>query len=438
MSDPIDILNKNPMTAMQILVVALAVGLNALDGFDVLSISFASPGIAAEWGIDRAQLGIVLAMELIGMCVGSILLGGIADNIGRRKTILGCLVVMAIGMIMVTTTNSIHSLSIWRVFTGFGIGGMLAAVNPIPAEFSNLKHKNLAISLVVIGYPLGGIIGGTVVVPLLHHHDWRWVFYFGAAATALFIPLVYFFVPESLHWLVKKQPDEALAKINKTLAHIRHPKADSLPAIDDQAPKISIFDIFNKKLFATTVIVTIAYLFHITTFYFIIKWAPKIVVDMGFAASSAAAVLTWANVGGALGGIIFGAFATRIGLKLLTISILISSTVAITIFGHSPAHLTTLIMLAAFGGFFTNAGVVGIYSIFIHAFPTEVRAFGTGFAIGVGRGGAVMSPMIAGFLFKAGFGLSFVAMIMALGSLIAAASLIFLKLPSTPKTAEAQ
>ena len=100
--DPSEVIANSPMSAPQIVVVAITIALNALDGFDVLSISFASPGIAQEWGIDRAALGIVLSMELVGMAIGSILLGGVADRIGRRPTILGCLAVMAAGMVMAT------------------------------------------------------------------------------------------------------------------------------------------------------------------------------------------------------------------------------------------------------------------------------------------------------------------------------------------------
>ena len=87
-TDPRALIDQAPMSRFQWGVVATMVGLNALDGFDVLSISFASPGIAADWGIDRAQLGIVLSMELVGMAIGSLFLGGIADRIGRRATIL--------------------------------------------------------------------------------------------------------------------------------------------------------------------------------------------------------------------------------------------------------------------------------------------------------------------------------------------------------------
>src|ERR1700729_2323650 len=117
-NDPRELLATSPMSRMQMLVIAITLGLTALDGFDILSISFASPGIAREWGIDRAALGVVLSMELIGMGAGSIFLGGVADKIGRRRTLLGCLVVMSIGMLMATQARNVYSLSIWRVITG--------------------------------------------------------------------------------------------------------------------------------------------------------------------------------------------------------------------------------------------------------------------------------------------------------------------------------
>ena len=102
--DPRAIIAREPMHYRQVLTIAVATALNALDGFDVLSISFALPGIAAEWGVDRAALGVVLSMELIGMAVGSILIGNLADRIGRRPTVLGCLAVMATGMVLAVIT----------------------------------------------------------------------------------------------------------------------------------------------------------------------------------------------------------------------------------------------------------------------------------------------------------------------------------------------
>ncbi len=434
-ADPRETLANAPMSRLQFIAIAITIGLNALDGFDVLSISFASPGIAKEWGIDRAALGIVLSMELIGMALGSIFLGGLADKIGRRRTILGCLVLMTFGMFMASTVKSLIDLSVWRVLTGIGIGGMLAAINAVAAEFSNTKRRHLSVSIMAIGYPIGAVLGGLIVARLLKTQDWRVVFHFGAMITAAFIPLVYVFVPESVHWLARKQPAGALEAINRTLKRMGHAVISALPVISAEARKRSMSDIFGPGLIAATLLVTLAYFFHVTTFYFIIKWVPKLVVDMGFSPASAAGVLVWVNVGGATGGAVLGLLAMRYGIKALTIGVMILSTVMVTVFGNTPADLTKLSLICAAAGFCTNAAIVGMYAIFAQAFPTHVRASGTGFAVGMGRGGSVLSPIVAGFLFKAGYELPTVAIMMSVGSLVAAA--LIMKLTLKPAQSDA-
>jgi benzoate transport len=426
--DPRDVIAQSPMSRLQIIVVGITIALNALDGFDILSISFGSPGIAEEWGIDRAALGIVLSMELIGMAIGSIVLGGVADKIGRRPTILGCLAVMAAGMFMATTVTGLVDLSIWRIVTGLGIGGMLAAINAVAAEFSNTQRRHLSVSLMSIGYPVGAVVGGILATQLLRFYDWRSVFYLGAGITATLIPITYFVVPESVHWLARKQPNGALEKINAAMARMGHGAITALPAIAADVRKRSVSDIFGPGLAVVTVLVSLAYFFHITTFYFILKWVPKIVADFGFAASSAASVLVWTNVGGALGGTVLGFMTLRFGVKGLTIAVMVLSSVMVALFGRTPPDLQQLSLICAAAGFCTNAAIVGMYAIFAQAYPTHVRASGTGFAIGIGRGGSVLAPIIAGFLFTYNYALPTVALIMSLGSLVAAGILSFLKL----------
>jgi benzoate transport len=426
-ADPRETLATSPMSRIQIAVVAITIGLNALDGFDVLAISFASPGISRDWGIDRVALGFILSMELLGMGLGSIFLGGVADKIGRRRTLLGCLIVMAFGMLMAARATGVYDLSVWRVFTGVGIGGMLAATNAVVAEFSNAKRRNLNVSLMVIGYPAGAIVGGSIAALLLKDGDWRVVFEFGAAATATFIPLVLWLVPESVSWLCRRQPADALTRVNRSLSRMDLAQIAALPAIPPADLKRSAVDIFSPQLARLTVLVTIAYFFHITTFYFILKWVPKIVVDMGFTASSAAGVLVWANIGGAVGGAIFGLLTQRVGLKGLTMIVLAVSTLMEVVFGRGQSTLAGLSLVCAITGFFTNAGVVGLYSLMAQMFPTHVRATGTGFAIGFGRAGAWLSPIIAGYLFHTGHGLEFVAIAMGTGSLLAVIALWLLR-----------
>ncbi len=232
-------LDEAPMGRLQITAIALCVLLNALDGFDVLAISFASPGIAKEWGVDRAALGFVLSMELIGMAVGSVLLGNVADRIGRRPTIIGCLVVMAGGMGAATIAWDVTSLSLIRLITGLGIGGMLACTNAMVAELANARARSLAVAIMAAGYPVGAILGGSVASYLLIAGDWRDIFLFGGIVTALFLPLSLWLLPESIGFLVQKRPQGALSKINRLLGRMGHAPATTLPPLDAAAPKPS-------------------------------------------------------------------------------------------------------------------------------------------------------------------------------------------------------
>jgi benzoate transport len=435
------------MTTAQVIVVALTVMLNAMDGFDILSIAFASNGIAAEWKVTTQALGIVLSMELIGMAVGSVLLGGVADRIGRRPTLLASLVTMAIGMLLATTASSPVQLSIWRIITGLGIGGMLSCTNAVVAEFSNKKWRSLCISIMVIGYPLGGGIGGLWASGLINAYGWRSVFYLGASLTALLLPLSFFFVPESVHWLTRKQPANALAKINASLAKLKQSTVSALPELDTTERKKSLGDIFSPALVGITLTVTAAYFLHIVSFYFLAKWTPRIVAAIfpTLPPGTGPRVLALTNFGGAVGGAVFGLLAGRVGLKPLTIVIMFLNAGAIFLFGRTPSDLTTLTWLAIAVGTFGNAAISGMYSIAAYAFPTHVRATGTGFVIGIGRGGAVLSPWLAGFLFDpSGVALKLpiekltsVATVMAMGSLLAAGVLFLLKANVDRPVAEA-
>jgi benzoate transport len=425
-NDPRVTLANSPMTTRQIIAIALCVALNALDGFDVLSISFASPGIAKEWGIDRAALGIVLSMELIGMAFGSVLLGQVADRIGRRPTVMGCLVVMALGMFASSQVGSVEALTVTRLFTGLGIGGMLATTNALVAEYANTKWRGAAVAIMAAGYPVGAIAGGYVASNLLATGVWRDVFSLGAVMTALFLPLVPFLLPEPVSALLQNRRGDTLGQVNHSLAKLGHAPIAVLPPVEAKPRKAQMGELFAGGLAPVTVLLTVGYFLHIMTFYFILKWVPKIVVDMGFSPSAAGGVLVWANVGGLIGGLLFSALSLRFALRGLIMVFMLASTVMVSVFGQGQADLHGLSLAAAAGAFCTNAAVVGLYALVAASFPTAVRAGGTGFVIGFGRGGAALGPIIGGFLFAAGLGLPLVAAIMACGSLLAAIAIFAL------------
>lgn len=419
-TDPRRMLGAAPLTGRQLIAIAICVFLTAIDGFDVLAISFASPGIAREWGIDRAALGAVLSMELIGMAVGSVLLGQVADRIGRRPTVVICLVIMATGMLATTQSYSITFLAVTRLATGLGIGGMLAVVNALVAEYANDKTRSTAVAIMAGGYPMGAIVGGAIASLLLVDHGWRSVFILGAVMTAIALPLVLAFAPEPVGALLHRRPANTLERINRSLRTLGHAAVSALPPAEPARTRTPVGELFAGDQRKVTILLTLGYFLHILTFYFIIKWIPKIVDDMGFPASQAAGVLVWANVGGLAGAIVFSLLSLKLHLRRLLMVMMVISTIVVIRFGMVTTGLASLSSAAALAGFFTNGTVVGLYALMAASFPTSLRAGGTGVVIGVGRGGAALAPMIGGVLFQWGLGLPLVATIMGTGSLIAA------------------
>jgi MFS family permease len=431
-NDPRMIIDDNPMGVRQWIVVGLMVALNALDGFDVLSSAFASPGISREWGIPRDALGVVLSAELVGMGFGSVILGGFADRSGRKPAMLVCLVIMAGGMYLAHDASGVSELTIWRFITGLGIGGMLAATNAMTAECSSRKGRSLAMAIYVIGYPVGGVIGGFAAQSwLLVDYDWRAVFLFGAIATAAMIPFVLLLVPETPAFYAARRPRGALAKLNRSLRAFRKPEIEALPEIAPTAPKPKVTDILaNRRLRPVTLLLAFGYLFHTLTFYFILKFTVQIVADSGFTQAQAASALTWASIGGAVGGGLFGFLLAKWDIRGPTIAASLLGAVAVAVYGIGSDSLWGWRAATFTTMFFLNAAIVGYYAAFARGFPAYARATGTGFVLGVGRAGAAGSPVLAGFLFMAlgNANLLTVSIIMSAGAILGAVMLWLLPL----------
>jgi benzoate transport len=435
--DAATLIAQSRMSRLQIFAIGLCVALNALDGFDILSISFAAPGIASQWGIDRAALGLVLSMELIGMGVGSVVIGAVADRHGRRISILASLAIMALGMLLAAGAQTVAMLSAYRLVTGLGIGGMLACTNAMVAELASDRLRNICVTIMASGFPIGAALGGTVASLLLRHYGWPAIFLFGAAVSGAMLPLAWLGLPESVSFLARQGTAKAHAQTNRILVRMGHaPLSDwnEAPA----RPRPPLVGLFQPGIATITILLSLIYFTHIITFYFILKWLPKVVADMGFAPSSAGLVLVWANVGGALGALAFSLLSRWFGLRSLVLAALLLAAVMVALFGQVAANLAQISLLAGGAGFFTNGAVVGIYALVANYFPTPLRAGGTGFVIGIGRSGAALGPVIAGLLFADGISLPAVAALMAAGSLVAAAGLLALprSAPGLPLTSE--
>lgn len=430
-ADPRLLIATEPMHGRQILAITTATACTAVEGFDVHSISFASPGIAQAWGIDRAVLGVVLSMELVGMGVGAFLLGAIADRVGRRPTMIACLFLMASGMWLASRATDVATLSAVRLYTGLGIGGMLATSSALVAEYANYRRRSLAITLMIGGYSLGAVVGGLLASALLAEDDrWQSVFELGALATSALIVPVLLFLPESIAFLCQRQPRHALVRVNQILVLQGRRAVTALPAAPLLERGAGTSKLFARAMLGTTLPLTLSFFAYMLALYFLMKWIPKLVVDLGHPAAAAARVLVWANLGGVAGTVGMSLLSRGRDVRHLVIAALIGSGAAVVAFGQSPGTLASLALVATIAGFFINAANSGFYSIVAQSFPSQLRAGGTGFVIGAGRAGSALGPIVAGLLFEAGWSLAAVAGAMACGCLVAAASIARLRPPA--------
>lgn len=426
-SCPIKTLHDGPMGTRQWLIVAICISILAMDGYDVLSIAFAAPGMTAEWSLSKAALGIILPLELFGMALGAICMGSLADARGRRPTMLAGLLIVTAGMLVAGLAGNIYVLGASRVFTGIGIGGLLATATATSADYCNNKYRSVALVLVAGGFAFGIYAGATFLAPLLKAFDWRVAFFLGAALSAALVPLVYCFVPESISYLNRTRPKDALEKIQAIMSRLGHTSVRQLSPISAQKMEPEgTASLFKPGMIVTTCILVVAYFGTLATYYYFVKWLPTIATDLGYSASEATTVLGIISLGGVIGSIGMSIASRYVAIHPLMICSLILAAVGVALFPHFTGSLQSMKLLGFFAGTFIFAGISGFFGLFAASFPSSVLGSGSGLVLGVGRGGAILGPLIPGLLFSAGLHLNLIAVLMSSGALIAGVTVIWL------------
>lgn len=404
MTDIRKALDEGSMTSFQWTAVAICTLLIMLDGFDVLVMAFTASAVAAEWQLNGAQLGVLFSSGLVGMAVGSLFVAPLADRLGRQPVIVLCLVVVSAGMLASAMARSHIELAALRAVTGLGIGGMLASVGVIAAEYSSIKWRSTSVALQATGYPIGATLGGLVAAWLLTHHGWREVFVFGGLATAAMLPVVLWRLPESVYFLLDRRPAGALDRINKLLRRMGHPALSTLPApvASQVASGNTVAALFRNGLARPTLMLWAGFFLLMASVYFSLSWTPKLLVQAGLSTQQGVTGGVLLNLGGILGGSLFGLLAVRFKLVHLAVVSLLMNALFTVLFGAASTSLS-LAFAAAFGvGIFLFASMAGLYGLVPATYPPAVRATGMGWAIGIGRLGAVVAPFVAGVLVDGG------------------------------------
>ena len=407
------------MTQVQYLSIAICFLMSVLDGMDVLVVSYCAPAIAEDLDVGPKTLGVVFSAGLVGMAVGAMFLAPFADKFGRKKLMLASAFIMGLSVLLTAFSESIMQLIIMRLISGIGIGCMLATTATLTSENVLNNSKDFWVSLVISGYPVGAVVSGYIAAAVIPSYGWESMFILAGLTTLLTIPLIFFFLSESPQFYLKKQPKDALAKANKILIKMNFKPLGSLPKMElntNKNPQVS--KLFSNNYKISTLQLWAALFFAFGCLYFLISWIPKLSTDAGLSIELAIYTGTIFNVGAFFGIVLQGYFSSKIGLKK-TISFFLLLTFLLMASFKLFVGTDLLLLVYFLLGFSLQGGFVGLYAVATRLYPTEFKTTGVGWAIGMGRVGGILAPLIGGFFISIGLSLSANFFIFSIPALIA-------------------
>ncbi|MGA0100388.1 MAG: MFS transporter [Steroidobacteraceae bacterium] len=398
-----ELLDKAPFVGLPLLVSVLTALAVVFDGFDIQAIAFVAPSLMQEWGIDRAGLAPVLAAGLIGMALGALLVGNLGDRLGRRRALIGCLVLIAVASWASAFAENATQMTGLRLLTGVGLGGVLPNATALIVEFSPRRVRNLVVAVTIVGVPIGGMVGSMAAATVIPVLGWQAVFLIGAVLPAMLAAAMWIWLPESPRFLATRPARRAeLQRLVAALSPGATVGQGVDPVVETGAPGVRALlvpDYRRETLLIWTIFVT-----NIFSVYCFFNWTPTILAGQGLDLGTALRGAMTFNLGGVVGSI-FGAWImNRLGSRpvLLTLGLVGAlSTVSIGLaLDMASGELRLMYAAIALAGACISGIQVQMYTVASLAYPTAIRSTGVGWATGMARLGGIASSY-AGPLFLA-------------------------------------
>ena len=376
------------MRACQILVLALCVAINMLDGFDILALSLISPTLSREWHLASRTLGLLFSAGLLGTAVGGFALSPMADIWGRRTAILINLGLMSVGMTLSATAGSVETLAALRFCTGLGVGAMGGCVGTLAFEYCSIKTRALGLGLVVIGYTVGTLLGGLHCPAVAADFGWPGIFVFGGLCSLLLLALVYVLLPESLDILAARRGPQALASPQQSpRASAAAGDGGTSRAAGESGRRGSLLDLLRQPILVRTVLMGLTYMLFMMTEYFFLNWNNQLTTNAGFSDSDGIFISRLTSLGGLAGGIVVGLLGLRLPIRRVAALALLMMGLSVVAFGAAGANLPLAQATATVIGFGIFGAAVAVYATGANTFPARVRATGMGIVMSAGRVG---------------------------------------------------
>jgi benzoate transport len=395
---------SQPMRSYQLRIVVICILITMIDGYEVLVMAFVAPHLAKAWGLGPVEIGYLLSAGIFGMALGATFISPLADKIGRRRHIIICLVLVTIGMGLSGAAQNVPQMVAFRAFAGLFIGAIISSMNIIVSEYSSDKRRGTVMGIYGIGLNAGVALGGAVTNMLIAAFTWRAPFVFGAVVTAAMCVLAILTLPESIEYLIEKRPKRALEQYNAIADKLGYPRATVLPAaLEPGEMHVTHKALFHGIMLPRTISLWLAYACVIAAFYFANTWTAKLISDASGNVTLGARTGVLIAVGGILGALLFAALSLKIRPRIVTVAMMFAGAIVFVLYANNYQTTAIALTLAVLVGVVANGGIAAFYAISPFVFPTTARGTGVGLMIGIGRGVAIVAPILTGYLLKAGW-----------------------------------
>ncbi|NTZ82958.1 MFS transporter [Burkholderia metallica] len=404
--DAIDVaatIDAQPVGAFQKRLMALIALCVVIDGYDVQSMGFVAPALIASWHVSRAAMGPVFGASLVGMLIGALAMGPLADRVGRRPVLLGCTAFVGAMMIATAFAGSLAHLLALRFLTGCGLGGIMGNAVALVSEYSPARKRATLTMWVSCGFTLGAAFGGVVSAVLIPLAGWRAVFALGGAVPLLIATAMMFALPESMQFLIARDAHaERIGVLLQRVAPAVHVAAHTrfvAPARTHEGNAVAA--LFADGRARVTVLAWGVNFMNLLNLFFLANWLPTLAIDFGYGLAEAAVIGTTLQVGGVIGTLVMGPLIDRWGFFRVLIPAYLVATVTILSISHVAAvSLAMLLAVVAASGFTIVGGQPANNALSAALYPVTLRATGVGWSLGIGRAGSIVGPIVAGALMQ--------------------------------------
>ena len=367
------------------------------DGYDLAVVGIALPSIMKEMGVDPTQAGFMVSSALFGMMFGAIFLGTIADRIGRRWAIVICVALFSVFTAAAGLTHDPLSFSAVRFLAGLGIGGVMPNVVAQMTEYSPRRIRSTMVTLMFSGYAIGGMLAALLGKGLIERFGWQSVF-LAAGLPVLLIPLILRQLPESMSFLLKSDRAREIVPIAAAIDPENPPDQDTR-FVDrtTRAAGAPIGQLFSDGRTRSTLMFWMAFFMCLFMVYALSSWLAKLMANAGYSLGSALTFVLVLNFGGMVGAVGGGWLADRFSIKSVLIGMYLLAAISISLLGQ-PVPTPLLFVLVGLAGASTIGTQIVTYAYAGQFYPPAVRSTGIGWASGVGRSGAILAPIVIGVL----------------------------------------